>query len=1272
MTVALAALSVAAAGCSSNDDASDNGGAPVDPVVNSAPILSAQIGDVVLPQGDDGSSVARDLNTRFTDPDGDTLIFSATSNSGAVQPVISTGGILSLTILDDEFTGAATITVLATDPAGLAVSGRLNALIVPVEPDSIAITQPDSTKLAPGETAAPIDLRALLQPSGDFDDVVFTLTSSAADVLSGRVEEGFVLLTVEELDRFNSSTEGRSAALTIEARDTSGATGQLVFAVNVSGDAPQSGCTVVNGGAVETARPTFLQLSCGAQNTDLLDLRAIFSDLPAPGTLSFSVDSSNPSSVAASLSSGRFLRVALQPTEGDARIGITATDSDGSTAYQSIVVSNRSGARTVPVFFGAETDGVLPRIELPRQPTRQEVSLRLADFVADADPDDLDFDIDPLDQHRDDPGTVLYSYALAFNSAPQLVELDGAGISADNLGELTLIITSEATGQAELLFEVSDQDGDVSQATLVVEVTPPEFSVYVASAGATEVNRRIGRYDLTATGAAAPEVQFATQLAAGFAFDAAGTLYQVGRLPVGDSLDETPAIRVLHNALIRSEGQGVVFGAATGDGVPVVSYNGRLDRQISSAATGAPLEGTAPRNVVVEPNTGLLLVVSTDAANDDGAFAAVQIYAPEAGSASAPLQSISLADLHDEGSTEFGDVWDVVYAPATGSDPNNVNSADDALFLAMTDGRIVRCDQFLENIEVGNPPVCRRDEGGMQVANSIRPELLSCVDPSIDVADCPINLHGIDYVPRTDSLVVSDVGPRTVAPAEGDPEPDVSFDNDGSIYVFHQIGLSLDDVRPNLIIRSAGEVNQSRLGNPVDLVVDGLDIVVAEKANGGGAVLRFSQAAQVGFRAPAEGGVAPAAVLDVVNPEIIQLARSDIDLTDLSDMESRSVDSDGVTIAREATEELLYSADGALATVAVSLDEAGFPQAPVDEGNQVDLPARIAGMGSLTFAGLDISTSLAGYGTVDDGESTVQPGGIIAAQLNTYQAAFTEDDARRIQTLNAGDEGTDLIAPKGLDLAQTAGALIVADFRFATSTPAGSVSVFAAGTEGSAEPLFTTLFDVRRPWDVDYDPIDDRLFVANTDGTVSIFDNYLVSQPNSSTSARVIFPAARRSGVLVKQSQNLHGIVHHRLNVGGTIVHELMLTDVGAAGVDDDGRVLILSLTEDEVANATGAQVVDLQLNGLNEAGAGATDCDLDAGLPANAPVLGDPVDLVYAPQEESLYIAEKLNSAIVHLRLFRDEQTQQVEGFAYSCSPTAAPPEAVQLLPNYLFPATP
>lgn len=1271
MTVAVASLCVAFVGCSSNDDSSDGGSDPVAPVVNSAPILAAQIGDVVLPQGEDGSSVVRDLNTRFTDPDGDTLIFSASSNApSAVQPVISSNGILSLSILDDSFTGAAAITVLATDPAGLVVSGRLNALIVPVEPDSIVITQPESTKLAPGETAAPIDLRALLQPSGDFDDVVFTLSSSAPDVLSGRVEDGFVLLTVEELDRFGSATDGRSAALTLAARDTSGATGQLVFAVNVSADAPQSDCVIVNGGTGETARPTFLQLSCGAQDTDLLDLRAIFSDLPAPGTLSFSVESSNPGSVTASLSSGRLLRVALQPTEGDARVGITATDADGNTSYQAILVSNRSGASTVPVRFGADTSGVLPRVELPRQPTRQEVTLRLADFVSDADPDDLDFDIDPLDQHRDNPADVVYAYRLAFNSAPQLVDLDPSGISADNLGELTLVISSEATGQAELLFEVTDQDGDVSQATLVVEVTPPEFAMYVASAGSSEPNRRIGRFPLTAVGDVAPEVQFATQLAAGFAFDAAGSLYQVGRLPVADTLDVTPAIRVMHNALVRSAGEGIVFGAATGAPVPVVTYNGRLDRQISSAATGEPLDGTVPRNVVVEPNTGLLFVVSTDAANNDGAFAAVQIYAPEAGTASLPLQSIPLAELHDEGVTEFGDVWDVVYAPATGSDPNDVDSADDALFLAMTDGRIVRCDQFLQNVEVGNPPVCRRDQGGTQVANSIRPVLPSCVDPSIDLADCPINLHGIDYIPRTDSLVVSDVGPQTGPAMEGDTQ----FANDGSVYVFHQIGLSLNDVRPNLIIRAAGEVNQSRLGNPVDLVVDGLDIVVAEKANGGGAVLRFAQAARVGFGAPAEGGVAPTTVLNVVNPEVIQLARSDIALTDLSDMESRNIDSAGITIAREATEELIYAAAGALATVAVSLDEGGFPLAPVDQGAQVGLPARITGGGALSFAGLDISTSLAGYGSVNDGASTVQPGGVIAAQLNTYQPAFTDNDSRRIQTLSAEDEGTDLIAPKGLDLAQTAGVVIVADVRIDTSTPAGSVSVFAAGTEGSAEPLFTTLFDVRRPWDVDYDPVDDRLFVANTDGTVSIFDNYLVSQPNSSASARVIFPAARRSGILVKQSQNLHGIVHHRLSVGDSVVHELMLTDVGEPmDVDrNDGRVLILSLTDDEIGTATGARLVDLQLNGLNEVGAGVTDCDLDAGLPANAPVLGDPVDLVYAPQEESLYIAEKLNSAIVHLRLFRDDITQRVEGFAYSCAPTAAQPEAVQLLPNYLFPATP
>ncbi|MEC8226107.1 MAG: hypothetical protein VX010_08165, partial [Pseudomonadota bacterium] len=84
----------------------------------------------------------------------------------------------------------------------------------------------------------------------------------------------------------------------------------------------------------------------------------------------------------------------------------------------------------------------------------------------------------------------------------------------------------------------------------------------------------------------------------------------------------------------------------------------------------------------------------------------------------------------------------------------------------------------------------------------------------------PTNIHGIDYDPLSDSLIVSDVGSAADA-------------TDGKIYVINSAAMASG--LTNVSVNIAGPASQ--LGNPVDIMYTGNDLYVAEKSNG--LVMRF-------------------------------------------------------------------------------------------------------------------------------------------------------------------------------------------------------------------------------------------------------------------------------------------------------------------------------------------------------------------------------------------------------------------------------------------------
>ena len=115
-----------------------------------------------------------------------------------------------------------------------------------------------------------------------------------------------------------------------------------------------------------------------------------------------------------------------------------------------------------------------------------------------------------------------------------------------------------------------------------------------------------------------------------------------------------------------------------------------------------------------------------------------------------------------------------------------------------------------------------------------------------------VNLHGITFDPESNTLAVSDVG------LAGNPD-------DGAIHIL-DLSAFTGDGSP-LQARATITGPNTRLGNPVDIAGSGADLFVAEKANGGGRVLRFANV----LAASGVLDVAPAAADALPNPESVDV-----------------------------------------------------------------------------------------------------------------------------------------------------------------------------------------------------------------------------------------------------------------------------------------------------------------------------------------------------------------------------------------------------------------
>ncbi|KGD66268.1 NHL repeat containing protein [Alcanivorax nanhaiticus] len=446
------------------------------------------------------------------------------------------------------------------------------------------------------------------------------------------------------------------------------------------------------------------------------------------------------------------------------------------------------------------------------------------------------------------------------------------------------------------------------------------------------------------------------------------------------------------------------------------------------------------------------------------------------------------------------------------------------------------------------------------------------------------NIHGIAYRADIDTLVVTDVADPGVA-------------DDGKIFVISSASTAEGMVTPDRTIAGPSTL----LGNPVDLILEGNRAFIAEKSND--AILVYNN-----IFAGESGDIAPSRVVDSVKPEAL-IRDATVPLgDDVSDIDDTRISIEGVLVTSNPP--LMGQPDVVVLDTDLSMVTRSF-----------------------TVGGSLESVSVNQLGDVYlTADNAMTPSEGSMAVINRLGVARDGEMFSLSRDRMLSGENTGLVSPKGFDIADGLGLVLVTD----NGDPA--VKVFGAQAGGNVAPLYKTTLSVA-PWDLDYDPDSDTLYVALVNGTVAVFEDYSVDRGTGGPD-RTITPTI--GGMPITAPTNLHGIVYVADR------NALIVSDVGSGANGTDGKLYVIERAD----RADGNTPVAISIDDGNNDAVGNTQ-------------LGNPVDIAW--DGSSLYVAEKSQKQVLRFDNLFDSEGGDV---APDASFAQNNPESVVLLPDYLAPA--
>ncbi len=269
---------------------------PPPPPANRAPTATGSIDAQTIPAGE---SVTVNVAGNFTDPDGNTLSFSAASSDDAVATASVSGS--SVTI-EGVAAGSATVTVTASDPGGLSATQSIAVTVEAVNQAPVGEGTIDDQGMVVGDEVT-VDVSAnFSDPDGD--DLTYTATSSDTTVATVATDSAMVTIT---------AVGAGEATVTVTATDPGELSATQEF-----------GVTVTEANEPPVAEGTIDDVTLVAGSEATVDVSANFSD-PDDDELTYAATSSDDA-VATVATEGAVVTV-TGVAPGSATVTVTASDA---------------------------------------------------------------------------------------------------------------------------------------------------------------------------------------------------------------------------------------------------------------------------------------------------------------------------------------------------------------------------------------------------------------------------------------------------------------------------------------------------------------------------------------------------------------------------------------------------------------------------------------------------------------------------------------------------------------------------------------------------------------------------------------------------------------------------------------------------------------------------------------------------------------------------------------------------------------------------------
>ena len=259
-----------------------------------------------------GETAMVDVSSYFSDPDGDTLSYTAASSNAGVAEASVSGSSVVIAALAR---GVVTVTVTARDPRGLVAQQRFQLTVPNRAPEAVEAI-PAQTVFA-GQAASVDGSLYFRDPDGD--PLTYTATSSNPEVATATVAAATITIR---------AIAPGVATITVSASDPEGGAARQTVQVIVPNREPQ-------------AVGTISERTLSVGETEMVNVSSYFTD-PDGDTLSYTAASSNAGVAEASVSGSSVVIAAL--ARGVVTVTVTAHDPRGLAAQQrfQLTVPNRA------------------------------------------------------------------------------------------------------------------------------------------------------------------------------------------------------------------------------------------------------------------------------------------------------------------------------------------------------------------------------------------------------------------------------------------------------------------------------------------------------------------------------------------------------------------------------------------------------------------------------------------------------------------------------------------------------------------------------------------------------------------------------------------------------------------------------------------------------------------------------------------------------------------------------------------------------------------